>query len=290
MTYEAHPDIHPDQWPRLMRFGDVCVGVAAWQATLKALGYDIADESGEFGDSTHNSTLAFQKLRMLSIDGVVGNECKSNITTAPEARQRFSDTFWTGPGGAYALADIKMVQALNYTRANRKADSIKWVVLHSQEGAETATKAETVALWFAGKNPRFAAPKSSAHYAVDCNSIVQMVHERDVAWAAPGANRHGIHLEHAGKARQTTAQWRDAFSEPMLMLSAILTARTCTTYKLPIRFVTGTELDAGMKGITTHNAVTRSNLSKRGSHTDPGPNFPMDWYLGLVSNAADQGV
>ncbi len=264
-----------------MRFGDYGVGVSAWQATLEALGYDVTDPTGEFSDGTHNATLAFQRLRRLGIDGVVGNECKSNIVKVPRRRM---------PARLENLQQIQMVRALNYTKADRQPETIKWVVLHSMEGAETATKAENAALWFAGRNKRFAAPRSSAHYAVDCDSIVQMVHESDVAWAAPGANRGGIHLEHAGKARQSTAQWRDAFSEPMLQLSALLAARTCVTYKLPIRFVTHDELDAGVKGITTHYEVTMSNLSKHGSHTDPGPNFPMDWYLGLVSDAADQGA
>ncbi len=59
-------------------------------------------------------------------------------------------------------------------------------------------------------------------------------------------------------------------------------------HELPIVFVDRHGLDRGDKGITTHNEVTRSNLSDRGSHTDPGKNFPMDWYLGLVSDAADQ--
>ncbi len=288
MTYEAHQDLHPNQWPRLMRHGDVGVGPSAWQATLEALGYDITDVTGEFGDSTHNATLAFQKLRLLGIDGIVGNECKRNINKKPGARKGVTDVIWSSVGVRFGK--IPMVQAKNYTKADRAPSTINWVVLHSMEGAEAATKAETVSRWFAGLNPRFAAPKSSAHYAIDCDSIVQMVREYDVAWAAPGANRNGIHLEHAGKARQTTAQWRDAFSEPMLILSAILAARTCVTYKLPIEFVTRDGLDMGLKGITTHNEVTRSGLSSRGSHTDPGPNFPMDWYLGLVSNAADQGV
>lgn len=279
MTYTALPAVHPDQWPEYMRHGHVGTGPAAWQATLEALGYDVTDPVAEYLDSTHNATLAFQKLRGLIIDGVVGNETKSNLTKVAAPRTSVLDI---------ELDDIAFVQAQNYTRALRSDDSIKWVVLHSMEGSEASTKAETVARWFAGKNSRFPAPRSSAHYACDCDSIVQMVRHEDVAWAAPGANRHGIHLEHAGKARQTTAQWRDAFSEPMLQHSAVLNARICLRHKLPIRFVDRYQLNLGNKGITTHNEVTRSNLSDRGSHTDPGKNFPMDWYLGLVSNAADQ--
>ncbi len=279
--YTAHPATHPDQWPKLMRHGYVGAAAAAWQATLEALDYDVTDPVGEFGDSTHNATLAFQKLRELGIDGVVGNETKSNLIKLAAPRVE------VGPGPG-ASRPVPFLQAKHYTLANRPNDSIKWVVLHSMEGAEASTKAETVSRWFAGLNPRFPAPRSSAHYAIDCDSIVQMVRRQDVAWAAPGANRHGIHLEHAGKARQTAAQWRDAFSEPMLQRSAILCAQICKRHCIPIRFVDRHQLDLGNKGITTHNEVTRSNLSDRGTHTDPGKNFPMDWYLGLVRDAADQ--
>ncbi len=281
MTYTALPAVHPDQWPKYMRHGDVGVGPAAWQATLEALGYDLTDVVGEFGDATHNATLAFQRLRELGVDGVVGNETKANLTVEPFLREGLRSA-------APKLGTIAFLQAQNYTKANRADEDIKWSVLHSMEGAEASTKAESVSQWFAGKNSRFPAPRSSAHYACDSDSIVQMVRHKDVAWAAPGANRHGIHLEHAGKARQTSAQWRDAFSEPMLQLSAFLNGGICLKHKLPIRFVERDGLDRGDKGITTHNEVTRSNLSDKGSHTDPGKNFPMDWYLGLVSNAADQ--
>ncbi len=274
MTYQAHPFTHPDAWPRTMRLKDIGVGVASWQATLEALDYDIDDHVGIFGDSTHNATMAFQKLRGLDVDGIVGNQTKSNITTPARARSVVI------PG----VNDIPFIQARNYTTANRGPTDIKWIVLHSMETGESATTAEAVSKWFAGSN----APKSSAHYNIDSDSIVQSVKIKDIAWAAPGANRYGIHIEHAGRARQTMAQWRDAFSESMLQRSALLVARLCVDCSIPIYFVPRDELDTGTRGITTHNEVTRSNLSDRGSHTDPGKNFPMDWYLGLVSDAADQ--
>ena len=277
MSYEPHPNLHPDAWPRLLRHGDVGTSVAAWQATLEALAYDVRDPVGEFGDGTHNATMAFQQLRNLSVDGVVGHESKSHINARVSNLPLLVD--------ARRLDNIKLVQAKNYTRASRGSGDIDWIVLHSMEGAEAATKAETVSRWFAGLNPRFPAPKSSAHFAIDCDSIVQMVLHKDVAWAAPGANRRGLHFEHAGRARQAEKQWLDAFSEPMLRRSAWLCARNCIQYGIPIRYVTAAELDQGMKGITTHAQVTLSNLSDKGSHTDPGENFPMAWYLSRVSEA-----
>lgn len=178
---------------------------------------------------------------------------------------------------------IKFVQAQNYTRSNRADTAITLLVIHDMEGSELPDKAETVARWFAGASPKNPAPRASAHYAIDCNSIVQMVREKDIAWHAPGANHNGIGVEHAGLARQTREQWLDPYSKTMLLISAGLMARLCKRYTLPIKFVDAAGLKMGDHGITTHRAVTEA--FKKSTHTDPGPNFPMVWYLEQVQTA-----
>jgi N-acetyl-anhydromuramyl-L-alanine amidase AmpD len=276
----AHPLLHPEAWRKLMKHGNRGSDVAAWQATLLACQYDLTDPAGMFGDGTHNATMAFQKLRRLGIDGKVGRESKSNINTPPMDRPTGLDI-----RGLYQFDDctenIPFRQAANYTHANRT--EMKWVVVHSMEGAEASTKAETVSMWFAGENIRFPAPRASAHYAVDCDSIVQMVRDEDVAWHAPGANRYGIGIEHAGRARQTTEQWLDAFSRAMLMQSAWLVASICLRWNIPIVFVDRDGVSSGRRGITTHCEVTHA--FRKSTHTDPGPNFPMEWYLTCVREA-----
>lgn len=183
------------------------------------------------------------------------------------------------------LTKIPFKQALNYTRANRSRESIKWIVLHSMEGPEEATRAEHVANWMSGAlAPKFPAPETSAHYAVDSDSIVQMVKDRDVAWHAKGANRFGIGIEHAGKAKQTREQWLDAFSGPMLLISAELCAALCNLYVIPRVFVDAADLLKGEAGITTHAEVTKA--FRQSTHTDPGPSFPLDWYLDRVNDLA----
>lgn len=183
------------------------------------------------------------------------------------------------------LSKIPFVQAKHYTPAGRSRASIKWIVLHSMEGPEDVERAEHVARWFSDQlAPKFPAPRASAHYAVDSDSIVQMVKDRDVAWHAGGGNRHGIGIEHAGKARQTRAQWLDAFSGPMLLLSAELTAALCNQYVIPRAFVDAEGLLHGEAGITTHAEITKA--FKKSNHTDPGANFPMDWYLDRVRDIA----
>lgn len=183
------------------------------------------------------------------------------------------------------LSKIPFVQAKSFTKAGRNPSTILWIVLHSMEGPEEATRAEHVAKWFSGQlAPKFPAPKASAHYAVDSDSIVQMVHDRDVAHHAPGANRNGIGIEHAGKARQTRVEWLDKFSGPMLLLSAELCAALCNRYVIPRQFVDAEQLRAREPGVTTHAEVTKA--FGKSTHTDPGPNFPMDWYMDRVRELA----
>lgn len=166
-----------------------------------------------------------------------------------------------------------MVQSphINSTEG-RKIDLI---VIHTMEMDEKGETAENCAQWF--RNP---AAKVSAHYCVDNNSIVQCVRDQDVAWAAPGANSDGIHIEHAGRAKQIGRDWSDAYSTAMLERSATLAAELCKKHKIPVTWLLAPDLVAGKRGITTHDAVSKA--FKRGSHWDPGKGFPAERYLALI--------
>ena len=180
---------------------------------------------------------------------------------------------------------IDFVQAKNFTKSNRAKGSISLVVIHDMEGTESKERAELCAARFAG-GPGVIVPKASAHYAIDFDSIVGMVKEKDVAWHAPGANHNGIGLEHAGFARQTAAQWKDEYGMHMLALSAGLTARICKRYALPTNFVDAVGLTRLEQGITTHAEVTKA--FRKSTHMDPGPNFPLAWYLSMVQYASQR--
>lgn len=182
-----------------------------------------------------------------------------------------------------APGKIPFLQAVHFTKAKRQAVDIELIVIHATDGLEKDDRAEHVATWFGGKNKRFDPPRASAHYVIDCDSIVQMVHDKDVAWQAAGANRNGIGIEHAGRAKQSRADWFDEFSAPMLLISAGLVARLCKSYGIPMEFVDQKGLRAKKHGITTHREVTYA--FRKGTHTDPGVGFPMDWYIEQVKFA-----
>jgi N-acetyl-anhydromuramyl-L-alanine amidase AmpD len=173
-----------------------------------------------------------------------------------------------------AVATTTFIQARNYTKG--RSVPIDVLVIHTMEAPEKPDTAENVAKWFAGST----APQASAHYCIDNNSIVQCVHDKDVAWHAPGANSNGLGFEHAGRAAQSAKDWSDAYSETMLRISAGLAAEKCREYRIPVVWLREADLKAGRRGITGHAQVSRA--FKRSNHTDPGTNFPIERYLGYI--------
>jgi N-acetyl-anhydromuramyl-L-alanine amidase AmpD len=87
------------------------------------------------------------------------------------------------------------IEARWYTPATGRR--VDYIVLHDMEMGETVHTAEDCAHMFANLGPD---RKASAHFAVDSNSIVQCVREKDIAYHAP-PNLHSIGVEHAGFAR-----------------------------------------------------------------------------------------
>jgi N-acetyl-anhydromuramyl-L-alanine amidase AmpD len=173
-----------------------------------------------------------------------------------------------------ATATRRFIQARNYTRG--RDSSIDVLVIHTMENGEKPDGAENIANWFAGST----APRASAHYCIDNNSIVQCVRDEDVAWHAPGANHDGIGFEHAGTAKQTGRDWSDEYSATMLELSAELVAEKCVQYKIPPVWLTPADLQAGRRGITSHNNV--SQAFHQSTHWDPGSGFNIQRYLKRV--------
>lgn len=181
------------------------------------------------------------------------------------------------------FADIPFVQAEQCKSVGRAA--IDLVVLHTAEIPEIPRGAENVAQYF--KRPRAADGSvvfASAHICTDVDSDVQCVRLKDVAYAAPGANHNGIHIELAGYAKQNAADWSDPYSTAMLARAARLVARLCRLYDIPVQYVDAAQLSrGGARGITTHRQV--SLAFKKSTHTDPGPQFPMAEFIAAVQRA-----
>jgi N-acetyl-anhydromuramyl-L-alanine amidase AmpD len=178
------------------------------------------------------------------------------------------------------LEQYPFIQAANFTRAGRSTAPL--IVIHTMEAPEKPGTARGVAEWFGGK--RGPAPQASAHFCVGPDEVIQCVRLDDVAWHAPGANRVGVGIEHAGFAAQTVEQWDDEASRAILLRSARLCAEIMRVAGVAPGRLTPEQVKADERRLRPHRRDGR--LPKEGhGHTDPGPNFPWDRYVTLVSAA-----
>lgn len=184
------------------------------------------------------------------------------------------------------MTGVSFIPARHYKPAARTV--IDLIVIHSAEVGESLESAEAIARGFARQrfDAKGAEIVSSAHYSVDADSIVQSVHDEDVAFHAPGANANGIGIELAGRAAQTAEQWDDDYSRSVIARAANLTAALCRKWGIPVAFVSAEGLLQKYKGITTHANV--SLAFKRSTHSDPGPAFPMARFIELVRTYSAQ--
>jgi N-acetyl-anhydromuramyl-L-alanine amidase AmpD len=176
----------------------------------------------------------------------------------------------------------RTIPADHYTaRADSPRRDVGLIVMHSAEAPERPKVAESIARYFQGP----AAPQASAHFVVDDAEIIQCVRPQDVAWHAPGVNWRSLGIELAGYAFQTRDQWLDAWGQKMLPLAARLVAELCREYGISVRFVPADELNSPYStatGITTHQQVSAAFPCGNDGHSDPGPNFPTEYFLELV--------
>lgn len=265
---DAFPIVAPSAWRPILQQGDRGADVASWQAALILDGRDlgVGGADGQFGKRTHQMTIAYQRRQRLRVDGIVG----------PAVRGLFGWRWELDPV-PINLDTMRMVQAKHWSKdigPQRK----QLIVLHSMEAGEAASTAENCAAWFAGQ--RGEAPRVSAHYCVDSDSVIQCVPEDRIAWHAPGANRFGIGIELAGYARQTLDEWRDDYSRAMLANAARLCVKLCAQFNIPAEFSAAPDLKSGEPGITTHREVSKA--FGKSTHTDPGRAFPMSDFLSTI--------
>ncbi len=196
------------------------------------------------------------------------------------------------------LPDVELVQARHCIGRHGQPRQVDLLVLHTMESSAKPGTARAVASWFAGPS----APMASAHYCIDTTdgfaAVVQCVLEDDVAYAAPGANATGIHLEHAGRAADPPEVWATPDRRRLLCSSAVLGAGIAARHAIPLVWVSAEELVAGWRagtparGVTTHHEITRAGRLggpgspwARNDHVDPG-GMPVDVWLALARAAA----
>ena len=154
---------------------------------------------------------------------------------------------------------------------------LRLIVWHDMEMPEYTDTAERCANYF--HSPK---AKVSAHICADPDSVVECVKPQDTAWHAPGANADGYGVELAGRANQERADWLDDNSKATIRQAAVPVVQVMKDHKIPMKWLTDTELaDGKTKGHTTHAQVTR--VFKKSTHTDPGKGFPQDFVSGVIN-------
>lgn len=149
----------------------------------------------------------------------------------------------------------------------RKLSDILWITLHDEE----AMTAISGASWFKNK-----LSAGSAHLCIDAGACYRTLPNNVIPWAAPMANLNGFHVELAGFAGWTRAEW--LAHHGTLYRGAYKCAFHASKFGIPARWLTDKQL-AGRKakGFITHRQITR--VFGEGTHTDPGANFPQDVFM-----------
>jgi N-acetyl-anhydromuramyl-L-alanine amidase AmpD len=281
---DLRPIFIAKNWAYPLTKGDKGDDVAGLQTFLVLAGYDLGPwgpekngVDGSFGGATANAVIAYRARFGLAKEAIVDADFIQAMTGKKIAKPRVVEL----PDVMVDLSTIRFIQAKNFT-AGRYGEKVKHIVLHSMEASEASSTAENVAKWFAGPS----APRASAHYCIDDDSVVQCVKDSHMGWHAPGLNKTSIGIEHAGYARQTEEQWLDDFSKAMLLRSACLVGQLCAKYDIPVEFLDEDDLKAGKRGITTHHIVSKA--FHKSDHWDPGKGFPFDWYLDQVRATAEK--
>lgn len=177
-----------------------------------------------------------------------------------------------------------------------RRDPITLAVIHTAQTPCDPGRAEGIMRYLARDDVR-----ASAHWGVDPAGTVAGVDEADTAWAAPGANTNGVHIEQAGYAEFGSGAvippdnkaarsaygdrwpgWDLPAAQQMIRGQLVpLLAGICRRHNLPPVLLEVADLRAGRRGITDHARVAQAfGLS---DHWDCGHSYPLAEVVALVA-------
>jgi hypothetical protein len=232
--------------------------MAAWYPVVAAYGGAADDAVARLYADTVYALLADG----LQVRTPAGEPVQVRPYRQPPERGRFAAV---PPGGVSAQGldypNSRWVAAHPGNYSPGRSSAINLVVIHVTQGSYAGTVS-----WF--QNP---ASGVSAHYVVRSSDgeITQMVRDGDTAYHVRSANSRALGIEHEGFVDNPS--W---FTDSMYRSSAALTKWLCERYGLPKtrQFIVG------------HNQVPGND------HTDPGPNWNWNHYMGLVNGGGTAGV
>lgn len=148
----------------------------------------------------------------------------------------------------------------------------KYIAIHNTSNDATAEGEASYA--------RRREDRVSSQYYCDNNSLLQSLDTALRAYHAGSStgNSLAIAYEITGTNSKTRAWWLANVAWPLL---ARQIAADCREFGIAARLLTVAEIKAGkLTGIITHDQMRQAWGGT--THTDPGPNFPLDHLLALV--------
>jgi hypothetical protein len=121
----------------------------------------------------------------------------------------------------------------------------------------------------------------SAHHVFDVAEAVRCAPDEMVTWHAP-PNPRSIGYEVCGQSWYTREQWLDDHVWPAVVLMAAQVKADAERYGIPKAKRSAAELVRGLHGVRGH--VDVSQAFHQSDHTDPGPGFPWDAFMALLSD------
>lgn len=176
---------------------------------------------------------------------------------------------------AVSTACLTKYKAVHSSGARTSA-LVRYIVLHSTEGDTAQGAAE----WFTNE-----ASGGSANLVVDDKVCYRTLDDLRIPWAAPPLNTAGFHIEQAGYAKWTRAQWMA--HAVTIDRAAYKASLRCQRFKIPPVLLDVARLKADFaKHTPTGGVVTHATISAAfhdSTHTDPGAGYPMDQFLRRLS-------
>lgn len=129
--------------------------------------------------------------------------------------------------------------------------------------------------------------ETSSHFYVDHDSVIQSLDTKFLAWHAGNdeGNTRAIAVEITGENSWSKQRWLDEVDWNGLV---DLCAWICITHNIPAQRLSVTQMRFGSAGIYTHNDM---RLAWGGTdHTDPGPNFPMDYLIARIRDELEEDM
>jgi len=121
--------------------------------------------------------------------------------------------------------------------------------------------------------------EASYHVLADDGGSLRYLNDTVAAWAMLSGNARSLQVCLTGFAAWPRSEW--LAHDAMLRNAAAWVRSWCLKYDLPMRKLTPAEVGADAHGVCGHWDWT---LGKRdGTHTDPGPAFPWDVFMGYVN-------